>query len=57
MLAGGTNEISGEFITFVFIAANLAAPDGLAGFAGGWRLWFWFDILVIVGIGCRGSIV
>ena len=57
VFAGGADEVGGEFVTFIFVAANLAAPDGFATRAGGGCLRFRFDVLMVVGIGCGGRII
>jgi len=55
VFAEWADEVGGEFIAFVFIAANLAAPDGFAALAGGRSLRLRFDMLMVVAIGGGGG--
>ena len=55
MFAERADEVGREFVAFVFIAANLAAPDGFAALAGGRSLRLRFDMLMVVAIGGGGG--
>ena len=51
MLAQRTDEICRKFLTLIYITADPAAPDGLAGRSFCLCCGFGFDIVVIVIIG------
>ena len=55
MLAGGADEVCGEFIPDVFIATDSAAPDGLA-VLGFFLFRFRLDVALVIGIGGRGGV-
>ncbi len=56
MLADGTGEVVGQFLTHVLVATDGAAPDGLAlcGLTHG--LGLRLDVLLIIIIGGRGHV-
>ena len=51
MLADGTDEIIGKFLSLPLISADAAAPDGLALGSGVHRLGFRFDGILVVFVG------
>ena len=55
VLAGGADEVCGEFIPDVFIAADGAAPDGLA-LLGFFLFRLRLDVALVIGIGGRGGV-
>ncbi len=54
MFAERADKIVREFFANIFIAADGAAPYGLAFWGGSDSLWFWFDVVLIVLVGAGG---
>ena len=55
MLAPGADEVGGEFVAFVDVAADLADPLLLAG-GGGSGGGLGLDVLLVVGVGDAGTV-
>ena len=53
VLADRADEVGGQFLALVLIAADDAAPDGLALGSHAHRLGFRFDMFLIIGVGGR----
>ena len=53
MFAEWTDEVCRQFLSFIFIAADEAAPNGLAFGGLTDRLWFRFDMFLVEIIGSR----
>ena len=56
MFAEGADEVGGEFVAYVFVAADLAAVDMFACWGRSGLLWLGFDVLLIVVIGGGGDV-
>ena len=56
MLADGTGEVVGQFLTHVLVAADAAAPDGLALCCLTHGLGLRLDVLLIIIIGGGGHV-
>lgn len=56
MLTYRADEVIGDFVTDVFVAADPAAPDFLAVGSGAYLLRFGFDVVLVVLVGAGGVI-